>query len=160
MTRSRRTALLLAGLAGLFALRVLGQVPAAFAPQLLPPYWPPMRAWYSGLLPYPLLLPIQLIILAAQARHITRWWRCPPPAARPRLARTLIIAAVLYAATMLIRYALAVGLRDPGPHPWWAGGLIPVTFHLVLAGYLAVWGIGLQPRRSNPSARAAPTTPP
>ena len=60
----RRAALILSALALLFALRVTGQwVAFRWAPDFLPP----MEAWYSGALPYPLLLPSQLLILAFQA---------------------------------------------------------------------------------------------
>ena len=48
----------------LFMFRVLGQVYVAlYAPRWLPP----MREWYSGLLPYYLLLPAQLLIFALMA---------------------------------------------------------------------------------------------
>ena len=41
----------------LFFVRVLGQIEVL----LLAPDWlPPMAAWYSGLLPYPILLPAQI----------------------------------------------------------------------------------------------------
>ena len=50
----------LVALTALFAARVLGQALVAF---LDVPLLPPMSAWYSGLLPYPILLPTQLLIL-------------------------------------------------------------------------------------------------
>ena len=53
------------GLTGLFFLRVIGQVLVAFfAVRALPP----MAEWYSGLLPYPILLPVQLAMLAGMAK--------------------------------------------------------------------------------------------
>ena len=55
----------LVALTALFAARVLGQALVAF---LDVPLLPPMSAWYSGLLPYPILLPTQLLILADQLR--------------------------------------------------------------------------------------------
>jgi hypothetical protein len=45
---------------GLFFARVVGQLEVL----LLAPDWlPPMDAWYSGLLPYPVLLPVQIALL-------------------------------------------------------------------------------------------------
>ena len=45
----------------LFALRVAGQVIVV----IFHPRWlPPMEQWYSGLMPYPYLLPVQILILA------------------------------------------------------------------------------------------------
>ena len=44
----------------LFAARVIGQ----FEVMLFAPDWlPPMEAWFSGLLPYHLLLPAQILLL-------------------------------------------------------------------------------------------------
>ena len=60
---TRPYAVLLAVLAALFLLRVAGQALVAFAGT---PGLPPMGEWYSGLLPYPLLLPAQVLILAVQ----------------------------------------------------------------------------------------------
>ncbi len=44
----------------LFLARVLGQILAA---TLAPPWLPPMRRWYSGLMPYRYLLPTQIVFL-------------------------------------------------------------------------------------------------
>lgn len=58
--RGRSAAILMWTCIALFAARVLGQ----FEALLLAPAWlPDMNAWYSGLLPYPLLLPAQIAIL-------------------------------------------------------------------------------------------------
>ena len=149
MSRHRRLAVVLGVLASAFAARVAGQALVAFVPWALPGWWPPMAAWYSGLVVYPLLLPIQLVILAAQAGQVARWWR-RPPAAHPRRGRWLTRGAAGYAGVMLVRYTVAISLRGGWDEPWWAGGLIPVTFHLVLAGYLAVWGRGLRAPHRKP----------
>jgi hypothetical protein len=55
---------LLSVLAFLFLLRVLGQALVFFAGVTA---LPPMSEWYSGLLPYPLLLPTQVAIVGLQA---------------------------------------------------------------------------------------------
>lgn len=117
-------------LAVLFAGRVLGQALVAFAGVT---WLPAMDAWYSGLLPYPLLLPIQVAIVVAQVRLA-----CDPrlfARARPRLARGLTVTSYVYATAMVVRYAVT------GTHA------IPVAFHLVLAAYL--W---LVARRLSPPA--------
>jgi hypothetical protein len=61
----RARALLLGSLALLFLLRVVGQILVAF---LGVRFLPPLEDWYSGLLPYPILLPVQLPG-AARGRH-------------------------------------------------------------------------------------------
>lgn len=112
----------------LFVLRVLGQlIVVLFAPSWLPP----MEAWYSGLLPYPLLLPAQIAIIALMLFMIRR-----PPSRR--VAIFVNVFATLYAVGMIVRYAI---LRT---HE------IPVVFHLVLAAFLFVYARGVKP----PSARS------
>lgn len=121
-------------LSALFLARVLGQMGVAW---LDIPWLPPMAEWYSGLLPYPLLLPSQWVILATmailnvQASRRGGW----STVARPRIARGLMVFAGLYAGSMLVRYGISGEL-----HPerrWWPPGSIPIMFHLVLAGYVA-----------------------
>jgi hypothetical protein len=108
--------LLLTILLALFIVRVAGQLLVVlFAPGWLPP----MDAWYSGLLPYPLLLPAQIVIIALMVWMIVR----PPPARRA----PILIFATIYALAMIVRYAI---LRT---HE------IPVFFHLVLAAFLFVY---------------------
>lgn len=100
----------------LFILRVLGQlIVVLFAP----PWLPPMEAWYSGLMAYPLLLPSQIAIIALMIWMIRRG----PPARR----WPVVAFATIYALAMIVRYTI---LRT---HE------IPVFFHLVLATFLFVW---------------------
>lgn len=111
----------------LFFARVVGQLMVMAG---VAPFLPPADAWYSGLLPYPLLLPAQCLILALQIKLNI-------DAARPnhrfsslssRTARVLIITSAVYAAAMIVRYALTQTHE------------IPVAFHLVLAAYLYTLG--------------------
>jgi hypothetical protein len=117
------SALVLTALTVLFAARVVGQALVAFAGV---PWLPPMDAWYSGLLPYPVLLPIQLVILGFQAAIDRDVWRGHGVFARPsdRMARRLRWFACAYALAMLVR------LLVTGTH------LIPVVLHWGLAAYL------------------------
>jgi hypothetical protein len=124
-------------LALLFLGRVLGQALVAF----LDVSWlPPMPEWYSGLLPYPLLLPVQIVILVIQAKAAIDLWREDGFFARvrPRAGRIVVGAAVLYFAAMLVRYALTMTWH---PERRWLGtGTIPIVFHWVLAAWLFTLG--------------------
>src|SRR6266849_6829304 len=64
-------------LLGLFVLRVVGQMLVAF---FRVSFLPPMGEWYSGLMSYPILLPVQWVIIA-----LTGSLRAPEPTCR-RLA--------------------------------------------------------------------------
>lgn len=138
----RTTALVLSGLTLLFLARVLGQVLVAC---LDIPFLPPMSAWYSGLLPYPVLLPAQVLILLVQGKIDADAWRGRGLFAfpRPRAGRVLTWLAWAYAAAMLVRYAIT------------RSHLIPVAFHLVLAGHLLVLGRAMSARDA-PAARPRP----
>lgn len=125
---SRRVAArVLTVLTALFFARVAGQALVAFADVS---WLPSMGAWYSGLLPYPLLLPTQILILASQ---VTIDWQLLRGAGffalpHPRLGRALRGFAWLYAFAMLVRWLVT------GTHG------IPIAFHWVLAGYLFTLG--------------------
>lgn len=130
---ARAKALILWTLQGLFAMRVLGQIYVGlYAPAWLPP-WP---EWYSGLLPYPLLLPAQLLLLmwmTLVSYDNTRGaGRFHVESARAR--RRLRWIAALYAGVMLLRYVATMALA---PEMRWFHGTIPIAFHFVLAGYIA-----------------------
>jgi len=133
----RGPVVVLSVLAGLFFLRVLGQALVALAGVTV---LPAMPEWYSGLLPYPLLLPAQLVILLVQGKisldlarghgfFVTR---------RPRAGRGLQRLAAVYFLAMVLRYALTMAWY---PERRWLGtGTIPIVFHWVLAAYLFTLG--------------------
>jgi hypothetical protein len=123
-------------LTGLFLLRVLGQALVVFFSVR---WLPASEHWFSGLIPYPALLVIQLILAAAMIRISAGVWRGRGFFAEPRpsWSRRLIVASVIYAAVMVLRYALTMTYR---PEMRWFGGAIPIFFHFVLAGFLCVWG--------------------
>ena len=115
---------------GLFVMRVAGQVIVfLFAPGWLPP----MRRWYSGLMPYQYLLPSQLAIMALMVAMIAQVARGAAPTSV--LGAVEVWASYLYAAGMVVR--LATWLRDP---PDRRGVFIPIVFHFVLAAFLFVHG--------------------
>jgi uncharacterized protein len=112
---------------GLFLVRVVGQIGViAFRPAWLPP----KAAW--NFMPYPLLLPTQLALLAVMGMLVRA--RAAPA---PELARGLIVLALVYWAAMGVRYALQMRRR---PEQRWLGGAIPIVFHCVLASFVFVLG--------------------
>ena len=131
---SRSAAILLWSCVALFAARVIGQ----FEVMLLAPAWlPPMDAWYSGLLPYYLLLPAQVVLLmimsAVAWNRRVRTGRFA--AANPRAAGALRLAAYLYLGLMAVRLGLNIFANGA---EYWRAGAIPVAFHWVLALFLLV----------------------
>lgn len=123
-------------LAFLFFLRVLGQVLVAlFAVEFLPP----MEEWYSGLIPYSILLPSQgliLLLLVKIAADFSRGYGFAV-VPRPGFGRFLRGFAYVYFASMVLRYAISMALH---PERRWLGGSVPIVFHWVLAAYCFVWG--------------------
>ncbi len=134
--RSCSAAALMWSCVALFAVRVIGQLETL----LLQPRWlPDMEAWYSGLLPYPLLLPAQIAILMLMAT--VAWNRRVRTGcfarANPRGAGALRIFAGIYFVVMAVR--LGVNVIDNGAD-FWRSGAIPVAFHWVLALFIVVSG--------------------
>jgi hypothetical protein len=135
MTREgREVAVLLWSCICLFAARVIGQFEALVAS---PPWLPDMDAWYSGLLPYYLLLPVQVALLMVMA--VVAWNRRVRTgrfsSARPGVARALRVVAVVYFLAMAVRLGLDIGANG---NEFWREGAIPVAFHWVLALFLLV----------------------
>lgn len=132
----RNASVLLWACVALFAARVVGQIEVL----LVAPDWlPDMDAWYSGLLPYPLLLPAQIAILMAMST--VAWNRRIRSGAfaraNPRVAGALRIFAGIYFVVMAVR--LGVNVIDHGAD-FWMHGAIPVAFHWVLALFVLVAG--------------------
>ena len=116
----------------LFVVRVAGQIIVVLAQ---PRWLPPMKDWYSGLVIYPILLPAQIAIIALMIVMIRQVAAGAPPN-RP-LAAGLIVFGVLYALSMVVRFVI---LRRRHPdYRWFEGGMIPIVFHWVLAGFLLTY---------------------
>ncbi|HKR64736.1 MAG TPA: hypothetical protein VJZ00_13470 [Thermoanaerobaculia bacterium] len=130
-------------LLALFVMRVVAQI----AVVLVHPRWlPPMKDWYSGLLAYPLLLPAQIAIIALMLFMIRQVARGVER--NRRIAIGVFVFASLYAAAMLVRFIV---LRTHHPeYAWYEGGMIPILFHWVLAGFLFVYA---RSRLKPPAAR-------
>jgi uncharacterized protein len=116
----------------LFTFRVAGQLFVATGRASL---LPPMEQWESGLLPYRVLLISQIAILVVFSAICVQFTRGRGYFVRPRkwLATPLWILGWIYSSAMVLRYAVWMMIR---PDQRWTGDLIPVIFHLVLAGFL------------------------
>lgn len=113
----------------LFVLRVAGQVLVALEPRS---WLPPMVQW--NLVPYPILLPTQLLLILLMV-WIDLTFSHGAPEANRGLGLGLLAFSTVYAAAMPVRYAIRMTRR---PEERWFGGTIPMVFHIVLASYLLV----------------------
>jgi hypothetical protein len=130
MTRAAALWTLLA----LFAGRVAGQLAVVLDAA---PFLPPIDQWQSGLLPYPVLLGAQLLLLAGLGTICRQFSRGGGYFVRSQnwLGMPLWIVGWIYAGSMVVRYAVWMALK---PEERWTGDLIPVVFHIVLASFLLV----------------------
>ena len=139
-------------LQALFMARVAGQaLVGLYAPAWLPTW----DEWQSGLLPYPLLLPAQLVLIVGMTivsydntRGSGRF--CVES---QRVRSRLRLVAAVYAGAMLLRYGLTMAIE---PDMRWLHGTVPIAFHLVLAAYLAV--LALHARAGIPAAALTKTS--
>ena len=156
-SRSSYTALLWV-LLGLFVMRVIGQIPV----MLWHPRWlPAEKEWYSGILSYPVLLPIQIVFIVVMVGMTlsTKASAGATPGTNGGIAILAVWLSYLYAGGMLVRFV--VWLRRP---PERRRAWIPIVFHIVLAGFLWVWGSAVLARggadfpEPTPTAAASPDT--
>ena len=127
---------ILAVLTFLFTLRILGQLLVA----LFDVGWlPPMEKWFSGVIPYPLLLVIQLLMLLLMCKITKEIWLSVGFYAERRghWSHFLKRFSMVYAGSMVLRYLLTMTLQ---PEMRWFGGVIPITFHIVLAAFIFTLG--------------------
>jgi len=120
----------------LFALRVLGQALVVF---FSVDWLPDTEHWFSGVIRYPILLAIQAVMLPGMVKITADIWRARGFFAEPRpgCSRFLIACSIIYAISMVLRYALTMRYR---PEMRWFGGTIPIFFHFVLAAFVYTWG--------------------
>lgn len=120
----------------LFLLRVVGQLEVV----LVSPTWlPPMSDWYSGLIPYPILVPVQIAILMLMSALVMREMQAGrlAPSNGGNGMSWLRQFAFAYFLVMWVR--LMIPLLRGADNVIDAGG-IPVAFHWVLALFLLVLG--------------------
>jgi hypothetical protein len=122
---------------GLLIGRVLGQVVVV----LRAPRWlPPMEQWQSGLLPYPVLLAGQAVVLTLMIwisidfSRRAGFWVAP----HPRLGLAAVWWSYVYAGAMVVRYVMRMARR---PDQRWLGGTIPIVFHTVVAAFQWTFGM-------------------
>jgi len=120
-------------LIGLFTIRVIAQPSSLmFKSKFLPPF----EDWHGGVLPYPVLLITQLLILAWMTITARRFYIGSVSASR-RLGVFILIFASIYFILMLVR--LVLGLTILIDHRWFSSHL-PAFFHMVLASFLFLYG--------------------
>lgn len=120
---------------GLFVLRVAGQVLVAIRPRS---WLPPMWQW--NLIPYPILLPIQLVFIVVMVWIDLAFSSASgiATANNEGAGQFLVAFSAAYALAMAIRYVVRMRRR---PDQRWFGGTIPIVFHFVLASYLCTLGL-------------------
>ena len=130
-----RASVVLALFTALFAVRVAGQLLVLAA---APAWLPPMGQW--NLVPYAILLPIQVAFLCAMTAVVADLALGARllPAGGSAIGLLLVACACVYAAGMAVRYAVRMARR---PEQRWFGGAIPIVFHFVLASWLLVLGL-------------------
>jgi hypothetical protein len=121
----------------LLFLRVIGQVIVV----LRAPRWlPPMHQWQSGLLPYPVLLLGQAIVLTLMV------WICLDFSrgagmfvqAYPGRGKYVVGFGWVYLGGMVLRYIIWMWRR---PDQRWLGGTIPIIFHSIVALFILAFGM-------------------
>jgi len=116
--------------------RVLGQLMVATRG---PRWLPPMEQWQSGLLPYPVLLASQVVVLTFMtlicvdfARRRGFFFESHPSG-----GVFSMWFAYVYFGGMVFRYIATMTLR---PARRWFRGTIPIVFHSIMAAFLWTWG--------------------
>lgn len=116
--------------------RVVGQLVVVF---FAPRWLPPMEQWQSGLLPYPLLVLGQAIVLTWMTLICVDFSRGAGFFVEPHPSggRFSIWFSCVYAGWMAVRYINRMIRR---PDQRWLGGTIPIVFHTIVAAFLWTWG--------------------
>jgi hypothetical protein len=124
----------------LFTVLLIGRVLGQIVVVLWAPRWlPPMEQWQSGLLPYPILLAGQAVVLALMIwisidfSRDAGFWVAPHPV----LGLAAVWWSYLYAGAMVVRYIVRMTRR---PEQRWLGGTIPIIFHTVVAAFQWTFG--------------------
>jgi uncharacterized protein len=131
------TAFLLSLFTCLLVLRVVGQIVVV----LRAPSWlPPMEQWQSGLLPYPMLLAAQIVVLTIMVEisvNVIQGRGIFIDPRRPEMGRAIVWFSYVYFAGMVVRYIIRMTRR---PDQRWFGGTIPIIFHSFVAAFLFTYG--------------------
>jgi hypothetical protein len=119
----------------LFTVLLIGRVLGQLLVVMRAPRWlPPMAQWQSGLVPYPVLLAVQAVVVSLMlwisidvSRRAGYWFE-----PHPRLGLVVLWWSYLYAGAMAMRYIVRMRRR---PAQRWLGGSIPIVFHTVVAAF-------------------------
>jgi len=95
-----------------------------------------MNEWYSGLIPYGMLLPAQILILQFMTLIAYDFTRSAGALFVIDADKQVILTALsgIYGSIIAIRAVLRL-LRYP-IRPWYAGRTVPILLHFVLAFFL------------------------
>jgi uncharacterized protein len=121
----------------LLFLRVIGQIVVVWR---APGWLPPMEQWQSGLLPYPVLLLGQIIVLTLMTWICVDFLRGAGRFVEPRwpnAGNVFVWVGCVYFSGMMVRYVIWMWRR---PDQRWFGGTIPIIFHSVVAVFLFAFG--------------------
>ncbi|MBS1953458.1 MAG: hypothetical protein JST89_04705 [Cyanobacteria bacterium SZAS-4] len=118
----------------LFCLRVAGQLLVVLYQV---PFLPPMQEWQSGLLPYSVLLALQVLIIGTFIKVCRDFYAQDGffYEAKAALAEPLMTFGKAYVVLNAVR--LLIWQTAFGHHIWFAG-IIPIVFHFVLASFLII----------------------
>jgi hypothetical protein len=125
----------------LFTILLFGRVAGQLLVYLYAPRWlPPMDHWQSGLLPYPVLLASQFVVLTFMVLICRDFARGQGflVAPHPRGGVFSVWFAYVYFAGMVVRYIVTM-IRRP-ERRWFGSGTIPIVFHSIMAAFLWTWG--------------------
>ncbi len=118
-------------LTGLVFGRVIGQLVVFF---YAPKFLPPMGQWQSGLVPYPLLVAVQAVVLGLMvsisydfSRGFGFWVR-----PHPELGLVVLWWSYIYFCAMVVRYIVRMTRK---PDQRWLGGTIPIIVHSGVAAF-------------------------
>ena len=143
MSHRKRRGIWMAVCLAVFLFRVLGQLYVALGKA---PLLPPMHLWYSGLIPYDLLLPIQILLLMVMTVTVTSMLTGASVLIprRRKINRALRAFACIYLAIMLMRYPAIMIYK---PELRWLGQSIPIFTHWCLAAFLLLLTAGRGSRK-------------
>ena len=121
-------------LISMFCFRVFAQITAKFYELS---FLPPFESWHSGLMPYELLLVLQLIIILAMFRFSIKFGK-NDILQNIKRGKIIIIVGTIYFIMMIGR--LIIGLMGLSEARFFVNYLT-TSFHYVLASYLILCGI-------------------
>ncbi len=144
--------LLLGTFTFLFILRVLGQALVGIQEV---GFLPSFEQWYSGVVPYWLLLPLQIALIALMLRIVRDFARGDGYFIdlKPRTGVALKVLSCIYFLSMVVRYIVTMAWH---PELRWFTGTIPIWFHMDLAAFIFMLGDYQTWRPSGAAQRPTP----